>query len=168
MGEATEGNTKAEVNTDHQNLLERPTDPSQEEDHSTPLQDQLQSDAAKAAPHFVTQQIATYPQQTAYYPAPQQIAYYPPPPMPREELNKFHRNWFYDLGDDWETSDILRAHNPFYQTQEMLREEMDHYAYPLHWGNINLGKYSRPDLVTPAQHAFGPGYDFNSGDLSHA
>merc|ERR1712059_136450 len=115
------GNTKAEVNTDHQNLLERPTDPSQEEDHSTPLQDQLQSDAAKAAPHFVTQQTATYPQQ---------IAYYPPPPMPREELNKFHRNWFYDLGDDWETSDILRAHNPFYQTQEMLREEMDHYAYP--------------------------------------
>ena len=75
-----------------------------------------------------------------------------------------HDGWWYDQGNDWDTSDYLSAINPFYQTYKHASAQMDMYGYAKHVGKINRGKYFNPELNLPANRAHGYQSDFNPAD----
>jgi len=54
--------------------------------------------------------------------------------------------------------------NPYYNTFQQMKRQMEVYAPATHVGKIYRGRYSDPDLYTPRDRTLGFQSDFNPGD----
>jgi hypothetical protein len=81
-------------------------------------------------------------------------------------------DWWYDMGNSWETSDNLAQLSPYYAWYKEAALLMSLYGFAQHVGKINRGKFLDPELNMPKDRAFGYQSDFNpeylkSGTFKH-
>jgi len=76
-------------------------------------------------------------------------------------------DWWYDLGDDWETTDKLEETLFSLGTMNYMKKQMDMYGYAQHIGTINRGTFLNPELNSPRDRAFGFDSDFNPRDFRY-
>ena len=81
------------------------------------------------------------------------------------DLGSPQDDWWYDMGDDWETSNYIQSVNPYYATHQYLQHQMAMYSFAQHVGKINRGEINNPELNMPRDHAYGYQHDFNPEEL---
>ena len=96
-------------------------------------------------------------------------------------LGVAHKKWWYQdpfgekgftalraAKNDWWHQDAFGGQgftrNPYYNSFQQMRHQIDAYGYATHVGHINRGIFSNPDLYTPRDRALGFQSDFNPGD----
>ena len=79
---------------------------------------------------------------------------------------KEDRDWWYSMGDGWDTSRQLAGRTPFLAAFHRIQKQMDIYGWAKHVGKINRGRIADPGL-NRGRHAFGYKSDFNLHELSH-
>ena len=100
----------------------------------------------------------------------------PPCPAPKTRTKNWQRkplspsqiedrDWWYSMGDGWDTSRHLARRNPFLTTFHRIQKQMDTYGWAKHVGKINRGRIADPGL-NRGRHAFGYKSDFNLYELS--
>jgi len=64
------------------------------------------------------------------------------------------------------TAELLKK--PGFATKEAIKYQLDHFAFPLHLGEIHTGRLANPELSAPGDRAFGEGFDFFEEDLRNS
>jgi len=89
-----------------------------------------------------------------------------PPYLAPRKPDPDQRDWWHDLGNDWETTDDLEENTASLAAFNYMKKQMDTYGYAQHIGTINRGKFLNPELQNPRDRAFGYGGDFNPGEFN--
>jgi len=74
-------------------------------------------------------------------------------------------DWWYGMGDTWDTSSHLASTSPYYKMYRQSSAQMDWYGFAQHVGKINRGQFLNPEQNMPRHRAIGPQADFNPEDL---
>ena len=89
----------------------------------------------------------------------------PPKSVVMKAQDQHVDDWWYDMGNSWETSDNLAQLSPYYAWYKETAFLMSLYGFAQHAGKINRGELLDPELNMPKDRAFGYQSDFNPEDL---